>query len=343
MSRLYDYRTALLAANPNTAEGQLFAALDERPTGFSRFVVDMGLGPLWHQRTGRAEFHESRLQAEALYLAQQAALREIDAALNDSGIDYAMIKGAATRLLLYDNPALRACYDLDLLVRPADRVRAAATLAKAGFTAKKDARCISRELVLSSGAVDIDLHWGLLREGRLRRDFTADMVDRRRRAGDLWMLDSEDMLFVLLVHPAFAKHLAGWNMGLHRVADVLWYLQAQSCNWPLLWTRLADSGVQTAAWATLRWLQLLTEPETPTELDAMLMELRPGRVRRAWLERWLSRNLSERTARMHWARLIGFSLFLHDTPRDALRALGGRYRAHRRRENDLAVFRELFA
>ena len=65
MSRLDDYRTALLVAHPDVAVQRLVAALDERPTEFSRFVIDMGLGPLWHQRTGREEFHESRLQAEA--------------------------------------------------------------------------------------------------------------------------------------------------------------------------------------------------------------------------------------------------------------------------------------
>ncbi len=41
---------------------------------------------------------------------------------------------------------------------------------------------------------------------------------RRRRERNTWMLNPEDALFVLLVHPAFAKHLSGLEMGLHRVA-----------------------------------------------------------------------------------------------------------------------------
>jgi hypothetical protein len=190
MSRLDDYRTALLAAHPDVADERLVAALDERPTEFSRFVVDMGLGPLWHERTGRAEFHDSRLQAEALYLAQERSLDDIGAALDAAGIDHVAIKGAATRLLLYDNPAVRASFDLDLLVRSADRLEAAETISRLGFAPLPEARSISRELVLARSGTDVDLHWGLLREGRLRKDPTADILARRRRVGSAWVPSS---------------------------------------------------------------------------------------------------------------------------------------------------------
>ena len=228
MRRLDDYRSAMLAAFPETSDAELAATLDRGGPNFASFIIDHGLGPLWHERMPRDEFRESRLSAEALYLAQEHALNEIDAVLEKEGIEYALIKGGASRLLLYENPAVRACYDLDLLVRPDDRVHAATALVKLGFVASIEAHSISRVLVLSRGGVDIDLHWGLLREGRLRSDITQDMVDRRRRAVDTWILSNDDALFVLLVHPAFAKHLAGWGMGLHRVTDIVAWLQTQS-------------------------------------------------------------------------------------------------------------------
>jgi hypothetical protein len=352
MSRLDDYRSALLAANTDVSAGVLERALDDSGPEFVTFVVDHGLGPLWHARTGRDEFHSSRLSAEALFLAQQHALGEIDTVLEEAEIDYAVIKGAAIRLLLNENPAIRACHDLDLLVRPEDRVRAASALVNVGFAAKPDSRSIDRELILSPGLVDVDLHWGLLREGRLRRDFTADMLDRRRQSGGLWMLNPEDSFFLLLVHPAFAKHLAGWEMGLHRVADIVVWLRTQSHDWQIVHTLLEQNGVQTAAWATLRWVQLLTsgsgvmwerlQPRSLAAMNKMMSELRPGRLRQAWLDRWLRNDLSERaSAAAHWSRLLGFSLFLHDTPADVLRALAGWYRAHRRRSADLEAFRKL--
>jgi hypothetical protein len=75
----------------------------------------------------------------------------------------------------------------------------------------------------------------------------------------------------------------------------------------------------------------------------MLAELEPGRVRRRWLDYWLQNDLPERTASARWMRLPGFSLFLHDAPGDAIRALEGRRRASWRSKADSDAFAELFA
>jgi hypothetical protein len=341
MSRLDNYRSALLAAFPDVADAKLGAVLEKGGPDFVSFVIDHGLGPLWHERTGRDEFHECRLAAEAIYLAQEHELQEIDAVLEGEGIKYAVIKGAASRLLLYENPAVRTCYDIDLLVCPEDRIRASAALVDAGFTATAESRSISRELVLSRGSVDIDLHWGLLREGRLRNDCTADMLDRRRRIDDVWMLNAEDSVFLLLVHPAFAKHLAGWGMGMHRIVDIIIWLRTQSFDWHVVRSLLEQNGVRTAAWATLRWVELLILQQPLSRLGEIAADVCPSRLRSSWLDFWLRNDLSERTSGKHWTRLLGFSSFLHDTPRDAMRALAGRYRARRRSDSDIEAFREL--
>ena len=342
MMRLDDYRNALRAASSETSKAALVEVLEANGRAFASFAVDHGLGPLWHARTERDEFRESRLAAEAFYLVQDRALIEIDELLEKSGIEFAVIKGAANRRLLFDNPAIRACHDIDLLVHADDRVKAARGLVDAGFVAVPDAQVISHELALSRDAVTVDLHWGLLREGRLASDCVAGMLRRRRRIQDVWMLSAEDALFVLLVHPAFAKHLAAWEMGLHRVADILRWVQTQSFDWPTLKARLERNGVLTAAWASLWWLHMLTEPIQPAVLDTMLADTRPGRLRRSWLDCWLRLDLSERMSSVHWPRLVAFSPLLHDTPGDAIRALRGRRRAHRRRHADLEVFQELF-
>ena len=341
MMRLNDYRQAMLAAFAEVSDTELGNLLERGGPVFPHFVVDHGLGPLWHSRTGRDEFGASRRSAEALYLAQEHALNEIDATLESAGIEYAAIKGAANRLLLYENPALRACFDLDLLVRPEDKVRAVAALISAGFKAKAALSNISREIVISKGVIDIDLHWGLLREGRLRHEPAVGMLNRRQRSNGIWQLSGDDALFVLLVHPTFAKHLAGWGMGLHRVVDIVTWLNTQSFDWEAVRAQLESNGVRSAAWATLRWVELLTDQHAPSSLEAMLADLRPGYLRRAWLDRWLRNDLSERTSGAYLARQIGFTMFLHDAPWDGLRALVGRYRAHRRRHADLWAFREL--
>ena len=263
MSRLDDYRTALLAAHPEVTRDALVDALDAKGEGFAQFIVDHGLGPLWHERTGHEAFHESRMLAEALYLAQETALQEAGAALDAAGIEHVVIKGAANRLLAYGNPAVRACHDLDLLVRPGERIAAAKSLSDLGFAAIPQLKSISRELILSRSDTDIDLHWELLREGRLRTDPTAAMLARRRQEHGVWMLSAEHALFTLLVHPAFAKHLEGYEMGLHRVADLLAWLRSQPFDWPEVRAMLEANGVRTAAWATLRWTELLAGEYSP--------------------------------------------------------------------------------
>ncbi len=342
MRRLDSYRHALLAVFPGVPDEQLAAAMEAGGPTFPNFVEEHGLAALWHERTGRDEFRSARRLAEAMYLAQEQALNEIDAVFAKEGIEYIVIKGAANRLLLYDNPAIRAAHDLDILVNAEDRVNAAKALHAAGFQPRFNPGNISRELVLSRSTVDIDLHWALLREGRLRIDPTADMLARRRRLHNIWMPSPEDSLFLLLVHPAFGKHLSSWNMGLHRVADVIYWLRTQEVDWPAVCEQLKTCGVQTAAWATLRWVQMLSQEHAPDSLEGMLDETRPGTLRRRWLERWLRKDLSKRLAHNNWIRLLGMSLFLHDRPGDTMRALQGRYRAHRRRDTDLWAFEALF-
>jgi hypothetical protein len=328
----------MLVAFDEICEEQLGRVLDAGGQRFVSFIIGHGLGPLWHVRTGREEFRASRIAAEVLYLAQEHALGKIDAVLDGAGIDYAIFKGTANRLLLYENPAVRICHDIDLLVRPENRVKAAAALAEEGFIATPLVQNISHELLLSRSVVDIDLHWGLLREGRLRTDCVAAMLKRRRRFGAVWMLSAEDSFFMLVVHPAFTKHLAGLEMGLHRVVDIVDWLRTQPFSWQSVCNALALNGVQTTAWATLRWMQLLTFPYTPPGLQAMMADTQPGRLRRTWLDYWLRNDLSTRTSSAHGLRVLGLSLFLHDTRSDAMRALVGWQRVRRRRAADLMAF-----
>ena len=326
---------------PHVADEVLLEAIDAGGSQFASFIVDHGLGPLWHRRTDRDEFYSSRMAAEAYYVAQEHALNEIAATLDGAGVEYVLIKGAANRLLIYGNPAIRACHDIDFLVRPSDRLRAATLISELSFLAAPEARSIGRELVLTRRDICVDLHWTLLREGRLRFEVTGDMLRRRRKFGDIWILDAEDTLFTLLVHPAFVKHLGGWDMGLHRVMDIVEWIRTQDFDWTVVCERMRKNGVQTAGWATLRWVSLLSDPRLLPQLDEMMLEVRPGRIRRMWVEAWLKRNLSARTSNMHWVRLIGFTMFLHDTAGDSFRAVVGRLKARRRCDADIAVFQEL--
>ena len=107
MPRLDDYISTLLAVDRDLSASELCRQIDIRGEGFVTFVIDHGLGPLWHERTGRKEFKSSRITSEALFIVQHKALQQIDERLNDYGIEYALFKGAANRLLIYNEPSIR--------------------------------------------------------------------------------------------------------------------------------------------------------------------------------------------------------------------------------------------
>ena len=112
----------MLAADSALSADNLRETLDRQGPEFSDFVIDHGLGPLWHERTGRDEFAESRRTAEALFLAQEHALAEAHQLLDERGIDYVVIKGAASRLVLYTDrdPLMLSIWLVLALTRDSD-------------------------------------------------------------------------------------------------------------------------------------------------------------------------------------------------------------------------------
>ena len=61
-------------------------------------------------------------------------------------------------------------------------------LLDAGYSVHAEPANISHEATFRRGAVDIDLHWHLLRPGRTRVDLTAELLARRQRIKGQWGL-----------------------------------------------------------------------------------------------------------------------------------------------------------
>lgn len=95
------------------------------------------VGPLWDYRLQPADVLGSlppasidalrlaRMSATAGYLQQRMALEQIDQHFAAQNIPYLVIKGAHVRECVYPDPALRPANDMDILVSPQDRQRAA--------------------------------------------------------------------------------------------------------------------------------------------------------------------------------------------------------------------------
>jgi len=228
-----------------------------------------------------------------------------------------------------------------VLVAPDQRAAAARALVDAGYRLRVDPSLASHEVVLASDLVSIDLHWELLRPGRTPSSMTGRMLARRQRQGGRWILSEIDALFVLLVHPAFSKHLSSSQMGLHRVADIVLWLQKYDTDWPALHRQLDASGLKTAAWTMLSLVRMLSPERFAHLVEVPLNSLRPNPVRATYLRTWLHQDLSSRLRHLHIARLLGLSVFLHDQPAGAWRALRGWQRSRGSRDKDAGVFEGL--
>ena len=324
------------------------ALLDGGPALLER-VLAQDLGPLWHQRLQAAglldtlppamadALRTARQAAAAGYLAHRWALAQVDALFAAQDIAYVVIKGVHVRECVYPDPALRPASDMDILVAPQDRRRAAQVLMDNGYAAQVLPNNVSFEASFRQGPVDIDLHWAMLREGRTRVDLTAGFLARRQQTHGVWGLSDSDAVFMMLTHPAFGKYVCSPQMGLGRVADFMQWIQHKPVDWPAVRALLDAAGLKTAAWTMLGWFRMLGQPDVIRTMDAWRASLRPGPVRAAYLQRWLDHDLPTRWWPRERLLQLAFTLYLHDRPADMLRVFQGVWQARRRRLRDARV------
>ena len=346
-TRLQTQRLALLPAAAQVDPQACLQALSQDSGELLSNILDQDLGALWHhalQSAGlldslhpatKEALRETRMAAAMGYLAQRAALDELYRLFDSAGIRWVAIKGSHVRELVYADPALRPASDIDILIAPADRRRAAKALLDAGYGVHAEPANISHEATFSRGVVDLDLHWHMLRPGRTRVDLTDELLERRQRIGNQWGLSDSDTLFLMLTHPAFAKYVCSPNMGLGRVADFLRWIQKREIDWPAVLQQLGRAGLKTAAWTMLSWFRMLAAPDVQVTLDTWIDSVRPGRLRAAYLGQWLERDLPSRWLDKPFLIQFGFTLALHDRPGDTMYALGGLRQARRNQGRDM--------
>ena len=304
------------------------ASADVREAVGAEFLIRQGLGPLWSaalQNDASAEegpLKALRVQAAVIYLLQRSVLAELDAILEHAGIAYAVFKGAHVREWLYADPALRNPADVDVLIRSVDRERAVRVLIAAGYSPKPDAATVSHELALTRNGVEVDLHWYVTRPSRLRIEVSDEIVGRRQRVAGFWAVSNTDAVFLMLLHPAVTKYVSSPSMRLIRVVDFLYVIRDHAVDWPAVADLLERCGVQAAAWTVLSWFQMLhpLARGVPPEFGARIA---PGRLRACYLRAWLRHDLPTRLHAVPTAIQVGFTLFFHDRPSDAWRAIRG--------------------
>jgi hypothetical protein len=302
------------------------------------FLRDQGLAPLWWELlrtwgepspfadTLREDLKQDRFGSAAAYLAERRTLQKTAAVLDAALIPHGVFKGAQLREILYATPALRPVVDIDVLVPQEERYRAIACLVAAGMTPRVAEKDLSHEIKLKDGSVSVDLHWHLFRPGRSRVDLAPALLDRRRENGGIWTLDDSAALLVMLVHPAFVKHVNSDAATLVRLVELDRMLRLRAPDWEWVLRQIEKAGLRTAAWSTLHWLHTFFDTPVPEPVSA---RLRPGRLHRAYLRLWIDRHLPARLQGLPLLVQGAFTLALHDHPADALRAVAAALRARR--------------
>ncbi len=286
----------------------------------TKCILEHGLAPLWHARTGHPGLRDARHGVAARYLQQRSAMEEVGATLDAAGIAHAFFKGTAIRELFWPDPAFRSADDIDLLVAPEDRDRVLRVLSGAGFD-HRPTPAQTHETSLARDGIEIDLHWGIHRPGHFRIPMQSGVVARRTRVTGVWTACPEDCFCLALVITAFGDYATASTAGLHRMADLLFMMERQPPDWNELRQSLTSHGARTGAWCTLRALSLVAPDRFGEMIAAGLHALRPGFVHRGYLGAWIAADLPARLGRHHWVRQAAFSLAMHDSLGDAWRAM----------------------
>jgi hypothetical protein len=256
--------------------------------------------------------------ARARHAVMLSALRALLDAFHGAGVAVVPLKGPALAEMLYPDPALRPCHDLDLLVFRNDRHVAGALLEALGYRHRADLHTRDFDLAFDGAAaydgrhgVRVDLHWSLLGEARFTWQRTEEAGVWQRlevctiARARVPLLAREDLLLALAAH--LAIH--------HAAAGLKWY-------WDI--ARLVEGGVdwrvvveRATAWRVRRALGLVLERaeawfgvRVPAEVRAFV----PADGLRARAARWLTDRDGTRTAGEY-----ALPLLLTDAPGDAVR------------------------
>lgn len=261
----------------------------------------------------------------ARHLLMTRELGRILKACAAEGLAVIVLKGPALAESVYPLPALRPCGDLDLLVRPADRLRMDAVLRELGLRRVADEHSWDFDIAYdgatvyeTADGVRIDLHWSLLTEPRFVWNAAETEIWERSVptvvAGEAARgLGREDLVLYLAAHLAVHHTLAG----LRRYWDVALLVERRGdeVDWPTLRARAARWRVGRALFFVLLGARTLFDAPVP---PAVLAALRPRGPRARLLAAIVRRSDEGRLLRLE--HLV--TLLLVDRGRD----LGGALR-----------------
>jgi hypothetical protein len=211
-------------------------------------------------------------------------LLKVASTLADTNCRYAVVKGAATCHLDYDDASLRQFGDLDVLVAPADFVRAHSALSDQGWVQayslpRHHDRFTHAITLRKSGRVEVDLHQHIAHRalGLLipTEDLLADTVEFHVAGQVLQALRDEDRLIHSSIHALASR--APYNR-LSGTADVLVLAEAQSEAASSILDRAGSWGVRSLVLRSIELAYQAAQLPVPPNWLAQTRNERTGRA-----------------------------------------------------------------
>ncbi len=234
---------------------------------------------------------ESNLPITVHLLRAEITFKKIRDLLTEKGIDVLLLKGPHLGNTIYESARERLYGDLDILVRPGDFERAAALLLDNGFTpfaydtfSPEIQRDFKHWEFRAPSGLLVELHRWLSGHDRYPVDGEALFTRAETfRFGETEArgLASEDLLLHLCLHMGASffsviepKH----------VLDIALLTRKRQLNWDVFVQRCLKFRLRAIAYYSL----LAAKKQQQAEIPGMVFtRLRPGWLRRRWLERYL--------------------------------------------------------
>ena len=229
-------------------------AIDERVVGLLRAI---SADVLWLNEDQEHELHTAWLDSTTSSLRIESSIAPVADALDEAGIDWRLLKGAATAHLLYPEPGLRTIGDLDVMVRPHDFERASnivSTLSVEELFAPYgpvDAQLRkARAFVLPNG-VEVDVHQRIQGPLRTMNVPTTHVFERPQRLTIAGRTVAAPPTEVLFLHAAL--HLASEGARMSTLADLITLVHRTDLDTAQAARSLPDPTARaTVAWALRR-------------------------------------------------------------------------------------------
>lgn len=208
--------------------------------------------------TARERLDAASANASARYDEAVQDLGRVDQCLGRAGIPYILVKGPVLTQQVYEHPAQRHFFDLDIIVREAqvDAAQSAleslgyrlwggdrylgfapngeADVARATRVMRRSLKRFAHELALVTtdrSLLPIDVHWHLMPRGRIRAAAASHLWENSRTASvggvETQVLGPEATVLHLAMH---AWDNRPWSFALLHLTDAAWALQRVRAN-----------------------------------------------------------------------------------------------------------------